>query len=68
MLLCHRQLRQFLDGSDSVPLRMLRYTAGECNYGGKVRGWEVNLSVPIICCWSFITPAMPTIAAHMKAR
>lgn len=31
-----RQLKQFLDGSDSPPLRMLRYTAGECNYGGKV--------------------------------
>lgn len=33
-----RQLRAFLDGCDAPPLEMLRYTAGECNYGGKVRG------------------------------
>lgn len=31
-----RQLRLFLDESDAPPLRMLVYTAGECNYGGKV--------------------------------
>ncbi|GFR40055.1 hypothetical protein Agub_g593 [Astrephomene gubernaculifera] len=31
-----RQLRLFLDEHDSPPLRMLVYTAGECNYGGKV--------------------------------
>ncbi|KAG2427037.1 hypothetical protein HYH02_014682 [Chlamydomonas schloesseri] len=33
-----RQLRLFLDEADSggPPLRMLVYTAGECNYGGKV--------------------------------
>ncbi|KXZ43278.1 hypothetical protein GPECTOR_96g744 [Gonium pectorale] len=31
-----RQLRLFLDHSESPPLEMLRYTAGECNYGGKV--------------------------------
>ncbi|GLC77190.1 hypothetical protein PLESTF_001896200 [Pleodorina starrii] len=31
-----RQLRLFLDESITPPLRMLVYTAGECNYGGKV--------------------------------
>ncbi|GAX82307.1 hypothetical protein CEUSTIGMA_g9736.t1 [Chlamydomonas eustigma] len=31
-----RQLRMFLDQYDVPPLAMLRYTAGECNYGGKV--------------------------------
>ncbi|KAG2500939.1 hypothetical protein HYH03_000764 [Edaphochlamys debaryana] len=31
-----RQLRLFLDEADTPPLRMLVYTAGECNYGGKV--------------------------------
>ncbi|PNH05107.1 Dynein heavy chain 7, axonemal [Tetrabaena socialis] len=31
-----RQLRLFLEESDVPPLRMLVYTAGECNYGGKV--------------------------------
>eukprot|EP00798_Chlamydomonas_sp_ICE-L_P021153 gene21153-28042_t len=31
-----RQLRMFLDQYDDVPLAMLAYTAGECNYGGKV--------------------------------
>ena len=31
-----RQLRMFLDEFDTVPLEMLEYTAGECNYGGKV--------------------------------
>jgi dynein heavy chain len=33
-----RQLRLFLDESNTPPLRMLVYTAGECNYGGKVCG------------------------------
>ncbi|GIL46228.1 hypothetical protein Vafri_3260 [Volvox africanus] len=31
-----RQLKLFLDESSTPPLRMLIYTAGECNYGGKV--------------------------------
>lgn len=31
-----RQLRMFLDEYDEVPLEMLTYTCGECNYGGKV--------------------------------
>jgi len=31
-----RQLRMFLDEFESMPLDMLKYTAGECNYGGKV--------------------------------
>ncbi|EFJ49499.1 flagellar inner dynein arm heavy chain 11 [Volvox carteri f. nagariensis] len=31
-----RQLKAFLDESETPPLRMLMYTAGECNYGGKV--------------------------------
>eukprot|EP00892_Ulva_mutabilis_P004868 jgi/Ulvmu1/2753/UM014_0211.1 len=31
-----RQLRMFLDEYDEMPLEMLTYTCGECNYGGKV--------------------------------
>jgi len=31
-----RQLRTFLDEYAEVPLATLKYTAGECNYGGKV--------------------------------
>jgi hypothetical protein len=34
-----RQLRMFLDQYDDPPLAMLCYTAGECNYGGKVCVW-----------------------------
>jgi dynein heavy chain, axonemal len=31
-----RQLRMFLDEYDDPPMKMLVYTCGECNYGGKV--------------------------------
>jgi dynein heavy chain len=31
-----RQLRMFVDSYDEPPLALLTYTAGECNYGGKV--------------------------------
>ena len=31
-----RQLRMFLDEYEDMPLEMLTYTCGECNYGGKV--------------------------------
>lgn len=31
-----RQLRMFLDEFDEVPFETLKYTCGECNYGGKV--------------------------------
>ena len=34
--ICVRQLSMFLDEYDYVNLEMLHYTAGECNYGGKV--------------------------------
>ena len=33
-----RQLRMFLDEYPDIPFDTLAYTAGECNYGGKVRG------------------------------
>jgi len=34
--ICLRQLQMFLDENDEVPYETLKYTAGECNYGGKV--------------------------------
>lgn len=42
-----RQLRMFLDQYAAPPLAMLAYTAGECNYGGKVRA-HVPACVPLL--------------------
>ena len=36
LAICARQLVQFLDDNDDVPFNALKYTAGECNYGGRV--------------------------------
>lgn len=48
-----RQLRMFVSEASVLraapPLAMLRYTAGECNYGGKVRvvlSLSLSLSLP----------------------
>ena len=31
-----RQLQMFLGENDDTPFKALRYTVGECNYGGRV--------------------------------
>ena len=36
LAICARQLVQFLDDNEHVPFKALKYTAGECNYGGRV--------------------------------
>ncbi|GMI06146.1 hypothetical protein TrVE_jg2421 [Triparma verrucosa] len=36
LAICARQLVQFLDDNEQVPWKALKYTAGECNYGGRV--------------------------------
>ena len=36
LAICARQLVQFLDDNVEIPFKALVYTAGECNYGGRV--------------------------------
>jgi dynein heavy chain len=36
MRICIRQLSMFLDENETVPFKVLKYTAGEINYGGRV--------------------------------
>ena len=44
-----RQLKMFLDEYPDIPYDTLSYTAGECNYGGKVR-YSSNESALVAGC------------------
>ena len=43
-----RQLKMFLDEYDETPYETLRYTCGECNYGGKVTDGHDRVTVEYI--------------------
>mmetsp|Transcript_6703 Transcript_6703/g.27190 ORF Transcript_6703/g.27190 Transcript_6703/m.27190 type:complete len:4341 (+) Transcript_6703:132-13154(+) len=43
-----RQLKMFLDEYDETPYETLRYTCGECNYGGKVTDGHDRITVDCI--------------------
>ena len=43
-----RQLKMFLDEYDETPYETLRYTCGECNYGGKVTDGHDRVTVECI--------------------
>ena len=47
-----RQLRMFLDEYDHVPYETLKYTCGECNYGGRVTdGHDRHTLMTILDCF-----------------
>ncbi|KAI8464307.1 MAG: dynein heavy chain and region D6 of dynein motor-domain-containing protein [Monoraphidium minutum] len=52
-----RQLRLFLDEYPEVPFEALAYTAGECNYGGKVTDAHDRLLLSTLL-GAFYTPAL----------
>jgi dynein heavy chain len=46
---CIRQLRIFLNDYESIPFKVLRYTAGQLHYGGRVTdGWDSRLITTIL--------------------
>ena len=47
--ICMRQLKIFLDSYDDVPFKVLKYTAGQINYGGRVTDdWDRRLIMNIL--------------------
>ncbi|KAI8820875.1 dynein heavy chain and region D6 of dynein motor-domain-containing protein [Fimicolochytrium jonesii] len=49
MRICIRQLNMFLEEYDEVPFKVLKYTVGEINYGGRVTDdWDRRLIMNIL--------------------
>lgn len=49
MRICYRQLKMFLEEYDDVQFKVLKYTVGEINYGGRVTDdWDRRLIMNIL--------------------
>eukprot|EP00743_Colponemidia_sp_Colp-15_P007299 GILK01007882.1.p1 GENE.GILK01007882.1~~GILK01007882.1.p1 ORF type:complete len:1232 (+),score=259.13 GILK01007882.1:87-3698(+) len=56
---CQKQLKLFLDEKDEIPFKVIRFLAGEINYGGRVTD-DIDRRTMRTVLMDFVTPAVLT--------